>query len=136
MFLKSILIKQSSYHKTISIMLSLIITLVVSLGITLLSLQTKYDFTSCFHYMLMVTLILTFVSSGAILVALWLNDDIYSAFYAALGALVAILCITIDVQMLISGKRNIKLTTNDFVYVCLQLYLDLFYFLFFSCEKN
>jgi FtsH-binding integral membrane protein len=136
LFLKSILIKQSSYHKTISIMLSLIITLVVSLGITILSLQTKYDFTSCFHYMLMVTLILTFVSSGAIIVALWLYDDIYSAFYAALGALVVILCITVDVQMLISGKRYIKLTTNDYVYVCLQLYLDLFYFLFFSCEKN
>ena len=117
-------------------MLALIISLVVSLGITVLSLQTKYDFTSCFHYMLMVTLILTFVSSGVTLVALWLYDDIFSAFYGALGACLLVLCMTIDVQMLISGNRKIKLNTNDYVFTCLQLYLDLFYFLFFSCEKE
>ena len=112
-------------------MLAIVIALVVSLGITMLSLQTKYDFTSCFHYMLMVTLILSFVTSGVILVIVWLlNDEILIAFYAALGAILFILCVTINVQMLISGNRKIKLTTNDYVYTCLQLFLDLFYFIF------
>jgi protein lifeguard len=118
-------------------MLAIVIALVVSLGITMLSLQTKYDFTSCFHYMLMVTLILSFVTSGVILVIVCLlNDEILIAFYAALGAILFILCVTINVQMLISGNRKIKLTTNDYVYTCLQLYLDLFYFIFFNCENK
>ena len=118
-------------------MLAVIITLVVSLVITLLSLQTKYDFTSCFHYMLMVTLLSAFVSSGILIVSSGIiTGTIFPAIYAAIGAIFIVLCITIDVQMLISGNRKIKLTTNDYIFTCLQLYIDLFYFVFFSCEKN
>jgi FtsH-binding integral membrane protein len=118
-------------------MMAVCITLVVSLGITLLSLQTKYDFTSCFHYMLMVTLLITFISSGIVIATSGIIiETIFPAIYAAIGAVFVVLCVTIDVQMLISGNRKIKVTTTDYVYVCFQLYIDLFYFLFFSCEKN
>lgn len=117
-------------------MLAIVITLVVSLGITLLSLQTKYDFTSCFHYMLMVTLLLAFISSGIIVAVLSLFDMIFTAIYAAIGAILVVLCLTFDVQMIISGHRKFKITTNDYIFTCLQLFLDLFYFIFFSCEKS
>ncbi len=132
----------SSYHNTISIMLAIIIILIVSIGITLLSLQTKYDFTSCFHYLLMVTLLFAFISSVLIVAILSLldannrNNMIYTGLYSALAAVLIVLYLTIMVQMIISGNRKFKLTKNEYVFICLQLYFDLYYFIFFSCEKN
>jgi protein lifeguard len=133
----------SSYHNTIAIMLAIIIILIVSIGITLLSLQTKYDFTSCFHYLLMVTLLFAFISSGLIVAILSLfdtnnssNNMIYTGLYSALAAVLIVLYLTIMVQMIISGNRKFKLTKNDYVFICLQLYFDLYYFIFFICEKN
>jgi protein lifeguard len=130
----------SSYHNTIAIMLAIIITLIVSIGITLLSLQTKYDFTSCFHYLLMVTLLFAFISSGLIVAILSIfdtnNNLIYTGLYSALAAVLIVLYLTIMVQMIISGNRKFKLTKNEYVFICLQLYFDFYYFIFFSCEKN
>ena len=130
----------SSYHNTIAIMLAIIIILIVSIGITLLSLQTKYDFTSCFHYLLMVTLLFAFISSGLIVAILSIfdtnNNLIYTGLYSALAAVLIVLYLTIMVQMIISGNRKFKLTKNEYVFICLQLYFDLYYFIFFSCEKN
>lgn len=130
----------SSYHNTIAIMLAIIIILIVSIGITLLSLQTKYDFTSCFHYLLMVTLLFAFISSGLIVAILSIfdtnNNLIYTGLYSALAAVLIVLYLTIMVQMIISGNRKFKLTKNEYVFIYLQLYFDLYYFIFFSCEKN
>ena len=84
----------------------------------------------------MCTLLFSFVSSGIVLTVMAIYGMVFTAIYGAVGAILFVLCITIDVQMLISGNRKIKLTTNDYFYTCFQLYLDLFYFLFFSCEKS
>ena len=108
----------SSYHNTIAIMLAIIIILIVSIGITLLSLQTKYDFTSCFHYLLMVTLLFAFISSGLIVAILSIfdtnNNLIYTGLYSALAAVLIVLYLTIMVQMIISGNRKFKLTSSFF----------------------
>ena len=108
----------SSYHNTIAIMLAIIIILIVSIGITLLSLQTKYDFTSCFHYLLMVTLLFAFISSGLIVAILSIfdtnNNLIYTGLYSALAAVLIVLYLTIMVQMIISGNRKFKLTKNEY----------------------
>lgn len=117
-------------------MLANITVLIVSIGITLLSLQTKYDFTSCFHYMLMVSLVLAFVSSGIIIAVGSILNLIYSAIYAAIGAILVVLFLTIDAQLLISGKRKTKLTTNDFVFTSLHIYFDLFYIIYFPFSKK
>lgn len=117
----------SSFYDTQSVMLALIITLVVTIGLTLFAIQTKWDFTGWGPYLLGVLLVLIafgfmntifcyFGSSGC---------QILNTVYAAAGALIFSMFIVYDTQLIVGGKhKKYEYSTDDHVFAALSLYLD------------
>lgn len=83
----------------------------------------------------MVSLLLVFITSGISIAIASLVNLLSTAIYAAIGAVLLTLYVTIDVQMLISGNRKIQLTSKDHFYTSLLIYFDIFYIIFFPFEK-
>jgi protein lifeguard len=115
----------SSYHNTQTVQVALIITIFVVLGVTLFSMQTKIDFTR--HWFTIFCLSLAFISFTFVFLILTWFSSIAQAIYGGIGALLMILFLAIDTQMLIGGKRRFQFSQEDYVYVALQIYLDICY---------
>ncbi|CAF3833763.1 unnamed protein product [Rotaria sp. Silwood1] len=96
----------SAYYKIESVLIAVGITVFVCLGITLFSFQTKYDFTSCFGVLLVISLI--FLAFGIVCIFT------YSRFLA------------VDTRLLIGGKQH-EISAEDHVFASLMLYIDVLY---------
>lgn len=115
----------SSYHSTQTVLIALLVTIFVVLGVTLFSMQTKIDFTR--HWFAIFCLSLAFISFTFVFsIVIWFST-IAQAIYGGLGALLMILFLAIDTQMLIGGKRRLQFSQEDYIYVALQIYLDICY---------
>jgi protein lifeguard len=119
----------SSYHDVTSVLIAVGITLVVVIGVTLVSIQTKYDFTNC--WLLMICLSFAFLGFGiACAVASAFSGPqsyILQAVYGGVGAVLMSMFLAIDTQMLIGGKRKLQFSPEDYIFAALQIYLDICY---------
>ncbi|CAF1396162.1 unnamed protein product [Rotaria sp. Silwood1] len=112
----------SAYYKIESVLIAVGITVFVCLGITLFSFQTKYDFTSCFGVLLVISLI--FLAFG--IVCIFTYSRILYTIYAGLGALVFSIFLAVDTRLLIGGKQH-EISAEDHVFASLMLYIDVLY---------
>ncbi|XP_069852582.1 protein lifeguard 2-like isoform X1 [Dipodomys merriami] len=96
-------------------------TTMVTIGLTLFALQTKWDFTLLsgmlfvfFFILIIYGIILIFVYSY------WLH-----LLYAALGALVFSLYLVMDVQIMVGGRHHYSLDPEEYIFAALNIYLDI-----------
>ncbi|MED6291104.1 hypothetical protein CHARACLAT_020141, partial [Characodon lateralis] len=73
----------ASFHKTESVIMAVGITAVVCFTVVIFSMQTKYDFTSCYGVLFVCLLVLIFFS----ILCIFLQNIILQIVYAGLGAL-------------------------------------------------
>jgi FtsH-binding integral membrane protein len=109
----------SAYHDTDIALIAIGITLFITIGVTLFSLQTKFDFTSkCWLLALCLSLVLCGFGFACIF------SNILQAMYGALGALMMALFLAIDTQLLLGNKR-FAYNPEDYITGALQIYMDI-----------
>ncbi|KAL3980836.1 chloride channel 1, skeletal muscle [Sarotherodon galilaeus] len=110
----------ASFHKTDSVIMAVGITAIVCFTVVIFSLQTKYDFTSCYG-VLFVCLIVLIVFG---LLCIFIRDKILHIVYAGLGALLFTCFLAVDTQMLL-GNKELALSPEEYVFAALNLYTDI-----------
>ncbi|XP_038058413.1 protein lifeguard 3-like isoform X2 [Patiria miniata] len=94
----------------------------VTIGITLFSIQTKYDFTSCGGFLFIFAWSLFLFG----FIAIFTYSQILYTVYAWLAALLFSLFLAYDTQLLVGGKRY-QLSEEEYIYGALNLYIDIVY---------
>lgn len=117
-FILGIISAMSNSH---IVFLAVGITAVVFLGLTLFSLQTRWDFTtsggilSVCLIVLLVFGIITMIFPGRIMIMI----------YASIGAIIFGCYIVYDTQLLMGGDHKFALSPEEYIFAVLALYLDI-----------
>uniref|UniRef100_A0A8C6MIE6 Glutamate ionotropic receptor NMDA type subunit associated protein 1 n=1 Tax=Nothobranchius furzeri TaxID=105023 RepID=A0A8C6MIE6_NOTFU len=110
----------ASFHNTESVIIAVGITAVVCFSVIIFSMQTKYDFTSCYG-VLFVCLIVLFIFS---ILCIIFQNMILNIVYAGLGALLFTVFLAVDTQLLL-GNKELSLSPEEYVFAALNLYTDI-----------
>uniref|UniRef100_A0A3Q3VN58 Uncharacterized protein n=1 Tax=Mola mola TaxID=94237 RepID=A0A3Q3VN58_MOLML len=106
----------ASFHDTESVVMAVGITAVVCFTVVIFSLQTKYDFTSCYG-VLFVSLIVLIIFG---ILCIFIQDRILEIVYAGLGALLFTCFLAVDTQLLL-GNKELALSPEEYVFAALNL---------------
>ncbi|KAG7475734.1 hypothetical protein JOB18_036468 [Solea senegalensis] len=112
----------ASFHDTDSVIMAVGITAVVCFTVVVFSLQTKYDFTSCYGVLFVCLTVMFFFG----ILCIFLRDRILHIVYAGLGALLFTCFLAVDTQMLL-GNKELSLSPEEYVFAALSLYTDIVY---------
>ncbi|XP_057690945.1 glutamate receptor, ionotropic, N-methyl D-aspartate-associated protein 1b (glutamate binding) isoform X1 [Corythoichthys intestinalis] len=110
----------ASFHETDIVLMALGITAVVCFTVVVFSLQTKYDFTSCYGVMFVCLVVLVLFSFLCII----LQNGILNIFYAGLAALLFTCFLAVDTQLLLANKE-LSLHPEEYIFAALNLYMDI-----------
>ena len=117
----------SAYHSVQAVFIAIGVTLIITIGVSIFAMQTKFDFTGSICMMMVVCLSFAFLGFGIslLIVGLFVKSiGILQAVYGGLGAMLMAVFLAIDTQMLIGNKR-LKYSEEDYVDAALQIYLDI-----------
>lgn len=104
-----------------TIFFAVVITAVITAGLTIFAFQTKCDFT-VFGGALCVGMIILFVFS---IICLIFPSKIFMLVISCVGALLFSIYIVYDTQMMIGGDHKHSISPEDYVFATLNLYLDI-----------
>uniref|UniRef100_A0A672PEH6 Protein lifeguard 1-like n=1 Tax=Sinocyclocheilus grahami TaxID=75366 RepID=A0A672PEH6_SINGR len=110
----------SSFYDTDVVMMAVGITVLVCFTVIVFSLQTKYDFTSCYGVLFVCLIVLMFFG----ILCIFLYNRILDLIYSTLGALIFTCFLAVDTQLLL-GNKNLSLSPEEYVFAALNLYLDI-----------
>lgn len=110
----------ASFHETDSVIMAVGITAIVCFTVVVFSLQTKYDFTSCYGVLFVCWIVLILIC----LLCIIIRDKILHILYAGLGALLFTCFLAVDTQMLL-GNKELALNPEEYVFAALNLYTDI-----------
>ncbi|XP_070691788.1 glutamate receptor, ionotropic, N-methyl D-aspartate-associated protein 1b (glutamate binding) isoform X2 [Pempheris klunzingeri] len=110
----------ASFHDTDSVVMAVGITAVVCFTVVIFSLQTKYDFTSCYGVLFVCLIVLIIFG----LLCIFIRDRILHIVYAGLGALLFTCFLAVDTQLLL-GNKELSLSPEEYVFAALNLYTDI-----------
>nr|XP_006824024.1 PREDICTED: protein lifeguard 1-like [Saccoglossus kowalevskii] len=116
----------SSTYDTKSVLIAFGICAGVCLGVTIFSIQTKFDFTTCGSVLFMCSLALFLFG----FICIFTYNNILQTVYAGLGALLFSAFLAFDTQLIIGGKRY-EISPEDYVFAALNLYIDMVYIFLF-----
>ncbi|XP_077382910.1 glutamate receptor, ionotropic, N-methyl D-aspartate-associated protein 1b (glutamate binding) [Festucalex cinctus] len=110
----------ASFHETDIVVMALGITAVVCFTVVIFSLQTKYDFTSCYGVMFVCLVVVILFS----LLCIIIRNRILNILYAGLAALLFTCFLAVDTQLLL-GNKELSLHPEEYVFAALNLYTDI-----------
>ncbi|XP_070535971.1 protein lifeguard 1-like [Ptychodera flava] len=116
----------SSFYDTQSVLIALGIAAGVCLGVTIFSMQTKWDFTTCGGLLFMCSLALFLFG----FVCIFTYNNILQTVYAGLGALLFAAFLAFDTQLIMGGKRY-EISPEEHIFAALSLYIDVVYIFLF-----
>ncbi|KAL3984836.1 Inhibitor of apoptosis-promoting Bax1 family protein [Acanthocheilonema viteae] len=126
-----------SYHRITSVLLCLTITVVCSAGIIIFSSQTKYDLTSMYGILFIVSLVLLVFSIVAVIAVFAFHVRWLYTVYAGLSALFFMVYLAVDVQTIMGGRKY-EISPEDYIFAAIQVFVDIvyiFWMLLFSSNK-
>ncbi|VDM99107.1 unnamed protein product [Thelazia callipaeda] len=115
-----------SFHNVISVFLCLIITAVCCGGIILFSTQTKYDLTSMYGIMFILSLVLLVFGIVAIIAGAIFKTQLLYSVYAGLAALLFMVYLAMDIQAIMGGRKY-QISPEDHIFAAIQVFLDIVY---------
>ncbi|XP_075067941.1 protein lifeguard 1-like [Mixophyes fleayi] len=96
-------------------------TILVTLGLTLFALQTKWDFTILSGgLMVLILALLSFGILAAIFRTYWL-----SIVYACIGTFVFGMYLVVDTQLITGGKHRYSVSPEEYIFAALNIYVDI-----------
>lgn len=110
----------ASFYDTDTVMMAVGITAGVCFTVVIFSLQTKYDFTSCWGVLFVCVIVLFFAS----ILCMVFQNKILHIVYASVGALVFTCFLAVDTQLLL-GNKKLSISPEEYVYAALNLYTDI-----------
>ncbi|XP_013864230.1 glutamate receptor, ionotropic, N-methyl D-aspartate-associated protein 1b (glutamate binding) [Austrofundulus limnaeus] len=110
----------ASFHDTESVIMAVGITAVVCFTVIIFSMQTKYDFTSCYGVLFVCLIVLILFSILCII----FQSMVLQIVYAGLGALLFTVFLAVDTQLLL-GNKELALSPEEYVFAALNLYTDI-----------
>lgn len=116
----------SAFHDTQIVLLTVGIVSVVCLGLTLFSIQTKWDITGAGIYLFVFLLVVVLFGIVALVVTLTTGSTVMNVIYSGLLALVFSMYLVYDTQQII-GNRKVQLSAEEHIFGALQLYMDIIY---------
>jgi FtsH-binding integral membrane protein len=115
-----------SVHKVETVMLTLVITTVVCASIIIFSMQTKYDLTSMMGFVFIASMVIMVFGFVAIIGGLIFHIRWLYMVYAGLAALLFMVYLAIDVQMIMGGKKY-SIDPEDHIFAAIQVFMDIIY---------
>lgn len=110
----------ASFHDTDTVVMAVGITAFVCFTVVIFSLQTKYDFTSCYGVLFVCLIVLILMG----ILCIFIRDRILHIVYAGLGALLFTCFLAVDTQLLL-GNKELSLSPEEYVFAALNLYTDI-----------
>uniref|UniRef100_A0A3Q3BHN5 Si:ch211-284o19.8 n=1 Tax=Kryptolebias marmoratus TaxID=37003 RepID=A0A3Q3BHN5_KRYMA len=110
----------ASFHNTSAVFITMAATMVISLTIIAFSAQTRYDFTFCYGFLLVLAVDVAMFDFFCIFFSSYLAD----VAYGCLGALLYSLFLTVDCQLMM-GTMSYRLNPEEYVNAALTIYLDI-----------
>uniref|UniRef100_A0A8C1E494 Glutamate receptor, ionotropic, N-methyl D-aspartate-associated protein 1b (glutamate binding) n=1 Tax=Cyprinus carpio carpio TaxID=630221 RepID=A0A8C1E494_CYPCA len=110
----------SSFYDTDIVMMAIGITVLVCFTVIVFSLQTKYDFTSCYGVLFVCFIVMLFFG----ILCIFLYNRILDLIFASVGALIFTCFLAVDTQLLL-GNKSLSLSPEEHVFAALNLYLDI-----------
>ncbi|XP_033116905.1 protein lifeguard 1-like isoform X2 [Anneissia japonica] len=116
----------TTFYDIESVLIAFGITCGITIGVTIFSMQTKFDFTLCGGFLFMFSLSLFIFG----FIAIFTYSQILYTVYAWLGAVLFSLFLAYDTQLIMGGKRY-ELDPEEYIYGALCLYIDIVYIFIF-----
>ncbi|GFS47611.1 protein lifeguard 1 [Nephila pilipes] len=116
----------SSYFETTAVFITIGITTGVCIAVILFSFHTKFDFTTCGGMLCILLLILLLFG----IIAIFVREQIMTMIYAAFGAIVFVLYLAYDTQMLMGGK-TVEINPEEYIFAAIHIYIDVIYIFLF-----
>ncbi|XP_071942038.1 protein lifeguard 2-like isoform X2 [Antedon mediterranea] len=116
----------TTFYDISSVLIAFGITCGITVGVTIFSMQTKFDFTLCGGFLFMFSLSLFIFG----FIAIFTYSEILYTVYAWLGAVLFSLFLAYDTQLIMGGKRH-ELDPEEHIYGALTLYIDIVYIFLF-----
>ncbi|XP_037640368.1 glutamate receptor, ionotropic, N-methyl D-aspartate-associated protein 1b (glutamate binding) isoform X4 [Sebastes umbrosus] len=110
----------ASFHDTDTVVMAVGITAIVCFTVVIFSLQTKYDFTSCYGVLFVCLIVLIIFG----LLCIFIRNRILHIVYAGLGALLFTCFLAVDTQLLL-GNKELSLSPEEYIFAALNLYTDI-----------
>ncbi|XP_052002626.1 protein lifeguard 1-like, partial [Xyrauchen texanus] len=110
----------SSSYKTDVVLMAVGITVVVCFTVVVFSLQTKYDFTSCYGVLFVCTIVLIVFG----IMCSFMHNRIMILVYISVGVVVFTSYLAVDIQILL-GNKMLSLSPEEYIFAALNLYLDI-----------
>jgi len=116
----------SAFYGLESVLMCLVITSVCCAGIILFSMQTKYDLTSMMGFVFIASMVLMVFGLVAMIGALAFHVRFLYTIYAGLAALLFMVYLAIDIQMIMGGRKY-EISPEDHIFAAIQVFLDIIY---------
>uniref|UniRef100_A0A914DE29 Uncharacterized protein n=1 Tax=Acrobeloides nanus TaxID=290746 RepID=A0A914DE29_9BILA len=115
-----------SRHNIVSVAICFVITAVCCGTIVIFAMQTKYDLTSMIGYVFIFAMVLLIFGLVAIMSMIFFKIKFLYLIYAGLAALLFMLYLAIDVQMIMGG-RELEISPEDHILAAIQVFIDIIY---------
>lgn len=110
----------SSFHETDVVLMAAGICAACCLAVSVFSIHTKFDFTSCAGFLFVAVWALFLFG----IMAIFTYNRILNTVYAVLGAILFMAFLAYDTQMLMGGRKY-ELSPEEHIFAALQLYMDI-----------
>lgn len=97
------------------------ITVAIVLGLTLFAFQNWIDFTSCWLFVIISSVILVIFG----FVAMFMQDRIINLVYCCFGVLVVSFMLVYDTQLMLGGNHQYAISPEEYIIAALSLYIDI-----------
>uniref|UniRef100_A0A915EAG9 Uncharacterized protein n=1 Tax=Ditylenchus dipsaci TaxID=166011 RepID=A0A915EAG9_9BILA len=115
-----------SVHELTPVLMCLAITCVCCGSIIIFASQTKYDLTSMMGFMFIASMVLMVFGLVAAVSMIAFKVRFLYTIYAGLAALLFMVYLAIDIQMLMGGRKY-EISPEDHIFAAIQIFLDIVY---------
>jgi hypothetical protein len=123
----------SSFYSNEIVFLSMLICAGCCAAIIIFASQTKYDFTKWMGVMFVVGIVIMLFGFIAVFVYMFTQIYVVYVVYAGLAALLFMVYLAIDIQMLMGGKKY-EMSPEDYIFAAVQIFLDIIYIFWFILQ--
>ncbi|KAF7640169.1 hypothetical protein Mgra_00000613, partial [Meloidogyne graminicola] len=116
----------TAYYDFSSLFLCFMITAAACGAVSLFASVTDKDLTSCMGFMLIATFCLAMFGFLLIIISIFsLNIKFLYVVYATFGALLFMVWLAIDIQMIMGGGRQYEISPEEHIFAAIALFLDI-----------
>ncbi|XP_067634073.1 protein lifeguard 1-like [Eurosta solidaginis] len=108
-------------HTPDVVLIAVGITAVVVVALTIFALQTSIDFTACWAFLLIASVVLIIIG----IVAIFVPSRILIICYCSIGVVIFSMYLVFDIQIMMGGRHKFAISPEDYIFAALSIYIDI-----------